>query len=883
MTGLAGGVTAVSADGVGHTCAVITGGGAMCWGANPDGQVGDGSTIWRPTPTDVAGLTGGVQAISLGYRHTCALTVGGGVKCWGANNYGQLGDGGTTPRLTPVDVAGLDSGVRALSVGLWHTCAITAEGGVKCWGYNADGRVGDGTQENRLTPVAVAGLSEAVVALSAGGGHTCAVTASGGVQCWGANNIGQLGDGTTTQRLTPVAVLGLSDKALAVSSGAGYSCALLATGGVQCWGYNVSGALGDGTSISRLTPVAVQGLATGVTGISTGGGHTCALLTSGGVQCWGANYDAQLGDGTLAYERLTPVDVWHLEDYDCTAVTEIPEHECRTLGTFFTATNGPLWQEHTGWLRTPTPCSWYGVACAAGHVSALVLPANNLVDTLPAALSDLPALQRLDLHGNDLEGPLPEALGNLSALQYLDLSASGLAGATLPPEWDNLTAVQTLDLHGNALAGTIPATFGSLTALRTLDLSANTLSGPLPTGLADLTQLRTLDLHANLLSGPLPSGLGRLVAVQTIDLSGNTITGTLPVDLGDAAALRTLDLSANQLSGPLPWTWSRLTALERLDLGHNLLTGELPPEWSLLPALQHLDLSYNTLSGWLPPAYGQVTTLTYLDLSFNALRGPLPVAWGSLRRIQTLSLNNNQLAGPIPAAWGTLGSAGPTAAGPATGPGASAWRNARPPGLYLDLSCNRLSGTVPVEIARLPGLQAVNLASNQFGGSLPDELLQEGPPYAYVEDNLLVNLHEDWSQTVAPTDLRASLTAPDTVRLTWAPVGTHVLFYEFSSATLPGGPFVVHGQAYPDSLTYTVTGLQPNAPYYFRARAFTPAHETQSPGWGDLFEHYYYQQSNLWSDYTPLVSVYLGEATPTPPPTGTPAPAQHTWLPLVWR
>jgi hypothetical protein len=81
------------------------------------------------------------------------------------------------------------------------------------------------------------------------------------------------------------------------------------------------------------------------------------------------------------------------------------------------------------------------------------------------------------------------------------------------------------------------------------------------------------------------------------------------------------------------------------------------------------------------------------------------------------------------------------------------------------------------------------------------------------------------------------------------------LFYEFSYATTPGGPFVVHGQAYPDSLTYTIAGLQPNAPYYFRARAFTPAHETQSPGWGDLFEHYYYQQSNLWSDYTPLVSV----------------------------
>ena len=374
-----------------HVCALTVAGRVKCWGVNNNGQLGDGTTTSRPTAADVLGLDH-VQAISSGLRHTCALTTGGGVKCWGDNDLGQLGDGTTSTSLTPVEVVGLARGVRALSVGYGHTCALTDAGAIKCWGYNGGGELGDGTQENRLTPVAVVGLNAAVVALSAGSAHTCAVLTGGEAQCWGRNDFGQLGDGTTAQRLTPAPVLGLAGKTLAVSTGTAYTCALGETGGAQCWGLNRSGTLGDGTTTTRTTPVAVQGLASGVTGISAGGEHTCAVLAAGGIRCWGLNYAGQLGDGTLAYNRLTPVAVWHLEDYDCAAVTEIPASECRALVTFFKATNGPLWREHTDWLRTPTPCSWYGVACADGHVNALDLPANNLVDTLPAALGGLSAL-----------------------------------------------------------------------------------------------------------------------------------------------------------------------------------------------------------------------------------------------------------------------------------------------------------------------------------------------------------------------------------------------------------------------------------------------------------------------------------------------------------
>ncbi|MGA9350442.1 MAG: hypothetical protein WBW48_16795, partial [Anaerolineae bacterium] len=190
--------TAIAA-GYRHTCA-LTAGGVKCWGYNGYGQLGDGTWTWRNTPVDVSGLTSGVTTIAAGSYHTCALTAGGGAKCWGHNNNGQLGDGTTTNRNTPVDVSGLTSGVDAIAAGSYHTCALTA-GGVKCWGLNDYGQLGDGTTTNRNTPVDVSGLTSGVAAIAAGYYHTCALTA-GGVKCWGRNNNGQLGDGTTTDRNT---------------------------------------------------------------------------------------------------------------------------------------------------------------------------------------------------------------------------------------------------------------------------------------------------------------------------------------------------------------------------------------------------------------------------------------------------------------------------------------------------------------------------------------------------------------------------------------------------------------------------------------------------------------------------------------------------------
>jgi alpha-tubulin suppressor-like RCC1 family protein len=317
VAGLGSGVVAIAA-GRQHTCAMTTAGGVQCWGRNAEGQLGDGTTdpsVGRTTPVDVAGLGSGVDAISAGRSHTCAVTTAGGVKCWGLNNRGQLGDGTTTDRLTPTDVPGLGSGVTAIAAGRQHTCAITTAGGLKCWGHNPWGQLGDDRSCGFIcpTPVDVSGLTSGVAAVAAGDDHTCALTTAGGLKCWGVNNFGQLGDGRPTNSFTPVFdVLGLTSGVAAVAAGDDHSCALTTAGGVKCWGWNFYGQLGDGTTTDRPTPVDASGLTSGVDAIAAGWAHTCAVTTAGGVTCWGENSDGQLGDGT-ATDRTAPVDVLGLK------------------------------------------------------------------------------------------------------------------------------------------------------------------------------------------------------------------------------------------------------------------------------------------------------------------------------------------------------------------------------------------------------------------------------------------------------------------------------------------------------------------------------------------------------------------------------------------
>lgn len=232
-------------------CAIRGSGQAACWGGNFFGQLGDGTTTRRAVPAPVSGLADAVS-ISAGRLHACAIRASGQAVCWGANEYGQLGDGTTARRSAPVPVSGLTDAI-AISAGNNHSCAIRTSGQTVCWGNNMGGELGDGTagEELKLAPVPVSDLTDAI-AISAGH-HSCAIRASGQAVCWGD---GMLGDGSSAGSSVPVAVSGLTD-ASQISVGNEHSCAVRASGESVCWGENSSDQLGDGTTTNRLVPTAV--------------------------------------------------------------------------------------------------------------------------------------------------------------------------------------------------------------------------------------------------------------------------------------------------------------------------------------------------------------------------------------------------------------------------------------------------------------------------------------------------------------------------------------------------------------------------------------------------------------------------------------------------
>ena len=289
------------AAGSAHTCALLADGTVRCWGADFSGQRGDGTASNDPRiPAAVTGLTN-AAAIAAGGNHSCALLGNGTAMCWGENNSGQLGDDSRTDKRSPEPVKNL---VNAVAIGVGkglggvnHTCALLADGSVRCWGDNASGQIGDGTTTRKLTQSTVAGGGGSVTArdIATGNSHTCAVRANSTVACWGLNNAGQLGDGTTTNSLTPKAVPGLVN-VVAIAAGAGHTCALFAAGSVSCWGANLLGQLGNNSNTDSRIPVPVTGLANAVA-IAAGREHTCALLADGTGRCWGDNSFGQLGDG----------------------------------------------------------------------------------------------------------------------------------------------------------------------------------------------------------------------------------------------------------------------------------------------------------------------------------------------------------------------------------------------------------------------------------------------------------------------------------------------------------------------------------------------------------------------------------------------------------
>lgn len=313
------------APGAAHTCMLSSDGEAYCWGSNNQGQLGTGGTDRSAAP---AGIPVNVRFSSLapGLSHTCALTPSGAAYCWGGNDHGQVGDGSSVERTTPVRVAVRRSFV-SIETGAQHSCALTADGHVFCWGSDAHGQLGDGGNSDRTSPVAVTGGIN-FTDLATGWNHACALNDAGAAYCWGANDAGQLGDGTTIDRSTPTPVQ-TNMRFVALTGGSSHTCGLTAAGAAYCWGQNRFGQIGDGTSIRRSTPTAVAD-SERFASISAGGVHTCGVTRDRIAVCWGRNSYGQLGDGSST-DRTRPVRV--SGGHSFATVSAFGAHTCGTTST----------------------------------------------------------------------------------------------------------------------------------------------------------------------------------------------------------------------------------------------------------------------------------------------------------------------------------------------------------------------------------------------------------------------------------------------------------------------------------------------------------------------------------------------------------------------
>lgn len=288
------------------TCGATTDQRAYCWGYNVYGALGDGTSgIGSSAPVAVLGGLR-FRQVSAGGTHSCGVTTDYRAYCWGGNQSGQLGDGTTTTRLTPVPVAGGLSFVQ-VAAGVTHTCGLSyPERLAYCWGLNTYGQLGNGTTGDRSSPVAVFGGRQ-FRQVTGGQHHTCGVTTSSQAFCWGRNLNGQLGDSTTTARSKPVPVAG-GRQFRQLGAGWNFTCGVTTGYRAFCWGQGTDGQLGNGKTGRRLWPKAVAG-GLSFRRVTAGWRHACGETTLDRAYCWGSNGTGQIGDGTSGGQRLVPTAV----------------------------------------------------------------------------------------------------------------------------------------------------------------------------------------------------------------------------------------------------------------------------------------------------------------------------------------------------------------------------------------------------------------------------------------------------------------------------------------------------------------------------------------------------------------------------------------------
>lgn len=297
--------TQISA-GLGTHTVGLRSGQAWAWGGNLFGQLADGTSTSRSSPVSVVGgFTDWVQIAAS--NHTVGIRANGQAWAWGANSYGRIGDGTTTSRSSPVSIVGGITNWTQVSCGAQHTAAIRANGQAWCWGRNQNGQLGNSTITGTSSPVSVAGGITDWVQISAGN-HTVGVRANGQAFAWGLNGDGQLGRLNTTNYSSPVFVANTFDW-LQIAAGRYHTVGIRANGQAWSFGRNVNGQLGDNTTVNKSSPILVVGGFTDWVQVAAGSRHTVGIRTNGQAWCWGYNNNGQLGDGFFGTSSLSPVSV----------------------------------------------------------------------------------------------------------------------------------------------------------------------------------------------------------------------------------------------------------------------------------------------------------------------------------------------------------------------------------------------------------------------------------------------------------------------------------------------------------------------------------------------------------------------------------------------
>jgi alpha-tubulin suppressor-like RCC1 family protein len=311
------------AAGATHICGRTSVGAVYCWGRGTEGQLGNGANVTSATPVLVSGTGPGglvVESIAAGTRHTCAVVTGRSVYCWGENSYGEVGDGSKTPRNVPTKVPGSGAGAlqfAVISAGAAYTCGSTTAFAVWCWGVDSGGTLGGSGDSS--SPIQIAGTGTGTLRIgtvSAGQSHVCGITVppdAGKVYCWGANIYGGLGNGTTQSSNVPV-LAGAAELFKSVEAGTNFTCGLSVSNTAYCWGRNFSGETGSGSASNYLTTPTAIAAPAGVrfNAVTAEGVHGCAIANvssaTGDVYCWGMNDDGRVGDGTNTGRR-SPVRI----------------------------------------------------------------------------------------------------------------------------------------------------------------------------------------------------------------------------------------------------------------------------------------------------------------------------------------------------------------------------------------------------------------------------------------------------------------------------------------------------------------------------------------------------------------------------------------------